>query len=205
MRIHDGDTDTFRALAYDVPAANVVSHLSNMTQDYDRRLTGRAREYFDSIQESVPVSNFRELKSRVISGFRRLGNMFTPDIIRTLNSISELQHPPEIMINYIMAEPTVRKRYYEQRCDGYGDRYVDKFPNRIGNDDPFYRNVMDGVLQEDENGKCFYMDYDTDFEDESITRLDTEERECIIETWDLLVKRLYSGGEDPTSQYNNLL
>ena len=42
--IVEGGLETFRAMAYDAPTENMVTHLRGIAENYDMRLTSRARE-----------------------------------------------------------------------------------------------------------------------------------------------------------------
>lgn len=199
--IVEGGLETFRAMAYDAPTENMVTHLRGIAENYDMRLTSRAREHFSNLRERVQTVNFREMKAGITAAMRKLGQLWVTDMIQTLSSLAQLQHPPQKMRKYIMSEPTTRERFYKQRCEGYADAYYDMFPGRVGDDDPVYRSVMDGMLQEDEEG-CFYMDYDKDDDDEMVEVLDVADKDVILDTWDNLKYYMAKGKEDPTSQYN---
>ena len=59
------------------------------------------------------------------------------------------------MVRYLMSEPTTRHNT-QQPMEGYGDRYVDPYPDRIGEDDPVYRAVMDGIWRENDEGDVYH-------------------------------------------------
>lgn len=200
--IIEGGLDAFRALAYDAPTNDMVLYLDEINQDYDRRLTTRAREHVNRLREEIRPRDFRDIKRTITASMRRLGRIWVKDMIQELESLGDLQHPQAKMREYIMSEPSVRKRFYNQRCEGYAEAYHDRFPGRIGDDDPVYRSVMDGILQEDEEGNVFYMDYDSDFEDEMVQTLEVEEKNDILRTFDNVRAQMSRGVEDPTSQYN---
>lgn len=201
-RIIEGGIQAFQSLAYDAPTDNMMTHLRGIAEDYDRRLTGRARDHFHGLRERVKTPSFRDIKRRVTATMRKLGQVWASDMIQELETLGQFQHPPQKMRQYIMSEPSVRERFYKQRCEGYADEYVDRFPGQIGDDDPVYRSVMDGILQEDEDGNCFYMDYDTDYQDEMVEQLEVEEKDLILRTQERLRYFMNKGLEDPTSQYN---
>lgn len=201
-QIIQGGLDAFRALAYDAPTNDMSHYLGSINDDYDRRITSRAREHVHQLREQVRPRNFREVKASVTASMRRLGQIWVKDMIQELESLGQIQHAQAKMRTYIMSEPSVRERFYKQRCEGYADAYHDKFPGRIGDDDPVYRSVMDGILQEDEEGNCFYMDYDTDWEDDMVQTLEVEEKDEIIRTFENVRAHMSRGLEDPTSQYN---
>lgn len=72
------------------------------------------------------------------------------DEIQYISKIAEFQHAPT-MQRWIMAEPTVRQMYFDQKLDGYSDTYstTDKTVGMMHLD---YQKVIDGVYREDENG-----------------------------------------------------
>ncbi len=94
--------------------------------------------------------------------------------------------------------------YHEQRCDGYSESYVDRFPGQVGENHYDYRRVMHGMVQDDQEHdwkSTFYLDelFEGDRE------LNFDEQVDILNTWDVVRSYLSKGQDDPTSQFGNML
>lgn len=201
----DGSIDTFRALAYEVPSDSILDSIRSLGERYDSSLTARAQDRFKTIRERHVAFDFRSAKRKVKAAMRKFDNYWVADAIQRLDDIGQFQHPPSKMIRYLMAEPETRERFYHNRCEGYGDNYVDPYPNRVGVDDPVYRKVMEGIWVEDDAGNTSYTEYWPTEESELENDLDFSEQLDIIHSWSRLKEFLSKGAEDPTSPYNGRL
>ena len=204
-RVLEGGLGTFRTLAYTTPSESMMDIIRSAGDRYDTGLTSRALSRFNDIREKHVGFDFRSAKRKMTAAMRKLDNYWVTDVIRRLEEIGEFQHAPSKMVKYLMAEPETRERFYKNRCEGYGERYVDPYPNRVAEDDPVYRKVMDGIWVEDEDGEMSYTEWwDTE---ESILEpdLEFEEQINVIHSWSKLKQFLAKGEEDPTSPYNGRL
>lgn len=204
-RVLDGSIDTFRALAYEVPVDSILDSIRSLGNRYDNSLTARAQDRFADIRERHAVFDFRAAKRKVKAAMRKFDNYWVADMIQQLKDIGQFQHAPTKMVRYLMAEPETRQRFYNDRCEGYGDNYVDLYPNRIGDDDPVYRKVMEGIWVEDEKGEMSYTEYWPTEEGDLEEDLEFSEQLDVIHSWTKLKDFLSKGVEDPTSPYNGRL
>jgi len=132
---------------------------------------------------------------------RSVQSIWNSDIIVELTTIGRLQHARPVMQRWIMAEPTVRNLYHQQRVDGYSGSYVDVNPGLVGEDHYDYRRATDGLVTEREDGiwqaECYFDELLPDDTD-----LILDEQIEIQSTWAALVDSLRAGKEDPTSVWN---
>lgn len=205
MQIDEGGLDTFRSMAYKTPNRDSMEYLERYAGNFSNRISSRVSDYFEQQREIIKPMNFRELRSNTLAALRSLDNLFTIDAIQYLNEIGTIQHAPEVMRKYIMANPRVRRRYHEQRIDGYGENYTDRYPGQVEHEDPVYRSVMDGIVQQNEEGDCWYWDYDVAGDDYNEQDLTLEEKYEILDTWVAVDHLLDENQSDPTSQFNNNL
>ena len=126
-----------------------------------------------------------------------------PDQIRYLRTIGEVQHAPSSMIAMLMAEPTVRRMYHQQRVDGYSESYTDNQPGKVGEDHYDYRRVVNGVFMEEE-GEWVATTY---YEDllPGTGELEFLDQVDILRTWEQMRIHLMRRKEDPTSRWNSSL
>lgn len=204
--IEGGGLNSFRSMAYKAPTRETMNYINEYAGSFSNNVSTRVRDYFEQNRLEIAPLNFNEVRSRAVAAMRSLDHMFAPDVVQRLDRIDAIQHAPETMRRYVMANPVVRQRYYDQRLEGYYEKYIDPYPNRIGIEDPVYRSVMDGIVQEDEEGNCWYWDYDdTNGDDLQEQELTLEEKYAIIDTWETTNRYLEENGEDPTSVFNNNL
>ena len=162
--------------------------------DITRKFYQDSKTIFDKLSNS----RARELAKNTL--INSLG-LFHPNTILSLGSLDALRNAQAVMQRYIMAEPTIRKLYHQQRCDGYSDTYKDLHPYDIGDNHYDYQRVVHGVVreQEDEDGVIrSYTEHFSDVEFSAEEELDFNDQIRILDTWDV-VKHFVLRDEDPTN------
>lgn len=127
--------------------------------------------------------------------------LFHPNTILSLSSLEALRHAQAVMQRYIMAEPTIRKLYHQQRCDGYSDTYKDLHPNDIADTHYDYQRVVNGIvrdIQDDDGVVRSYTEHYSDVETSDEEELGFDDQLRILDTWDV-IRNFVLKGEDPTN------
>lgn len=206
VEVVHGGTIAVNAMLFGAPDHNLQTYLSqqfntgmNNLTDMGRRLYQESRNLFERFSGDSAI--------RLIKAVTRASNsIWQTDSIRPITCIGEMQFAPPTMQRWIMAEPTIRQMYHDQRVDGYSHYYVDVSPDDIGRDHYDYRRAMNGmiVMNESENpdepewSATTYLDelYEGDVE------LSIAEKADIQNTWESVRVMLKEGREDPTSRFN---
>lgn len=160
-------------------------------------LTDMGRQFLDNAVEYWKKSYDPNLMRRVRAMTRELPEMAHPNIIRVIRDIDGVQNAQPVMQRYIMANPSVRKLYHRQLCDGYSDSYVDLEPGVIGDDHYDYRRVMEGIVvmlpipgsQETTWQVSMYPEELA----EGDRSLDADEQFIILDAWELSDVAIQSG------------
>lgn len=204
-RILDGGVDSFNALvrAENSDSArqyfqNQVEHLrgsmSNAIGSVSNTLVEKALGVYERINSSEALRYARAVSRQMVS-------VWDQDVIRPLRSTGELQTAKLQMQRWIMAQPDIRQRYHEQRCDGYSDQYVDLHEGKVGEQHYDYRRATNSLVLEDAEGNEFSTTY---FEElvEGDRELDLMEQNDIMVSWEQVKIALKANSEDPTSRWN---
>jgi hypothetical protein len=213
IQVSIGDPDEFNALVYGVQKhPGTVSYLENQLNrlsTWSNTLTEAGKSFFSNAAQLIEQFNGSDAMRLARAALRKAGSLFQSNEIRSIWDLAELQHAPVIMQRYIMAEPTVRELFNQQRCDGYSETYVDMYPGTIGENHYDYRRVMTGMVQ------TVTVDDDPDVDWVCRTFIDDlvegdrelllEEKTDILNTWDMVASLIKEGGEDPTSPFANKL
>lgn len=193
-----GDSLEFNALVYPQHSSNMLSYLSSgierlgtMVTDSSRYLLDRASTMFNNLTGSEAA---RRSRAAIMS----TKPSYLNDVVLPLTSIKEIQSANLYMQRWVMAEPTVRAVYHDQRCDGYYNTYMDMHPEDIGEKHYDYRRVMDGVVINDTEPNMISRHYIEDLVDGD-RDLSSYEKFDILTTWDIVRNCMLAGGEDPTS------
>ncbi len=151
-----------------------------------------------SIFDKLSNNKAKELAKNALNN--SLG-LFHPNTILALSNLDALRNAQAIMQRYIMAEPSIRKLYHQQRCDGYSETYRDLHPNDIGDSHYDYQRVVHGIVrdQEDEDGVIrSYTEHFSDVEFSGEEELNFNDQLRVLDTWDV-VKHYVLRDEDPTN------
>jgi hypothetical protein len=179
-------------------AADQFRYVSATLSDVGQRLMQSARESYDSFMNS---NSMRMAKAAV----RMAKGIFHPNVIAPLTTLAEIQSAKGQMQRVVMANPTVRKLYNQQLCDGYDGSYVNPDPGTIRDEQYDYRRVMHGSMIEKidketgESYEVFRMYPDHIMEgDRALT---IQERQDVLHTWDI-IEMFASQGKDVTSPFD---
>lgn len=206
--IVEGGSLTFDAMSYAMPHPNTLQFLSSQFEQATSNLTAAGQRFLDTAKDMYDRLSSSEALNRFRVAGRAIRSMWQMDEIRQLNTIGEFQNAPLSMQRWIMAEPTGRKMYHQQRMDGYSETYLDMEPSAIGEEHYDYRRVMDGLLvmdeEEDLNGDLGWTA--TTYWEELLPEdndLSLEEQVDITNSWKFFKEHLKAGKEDPTSRFNS--
>lgn len=179
------------------------------TQNYLKEQLNRSCEGFSDItkkfyEESkslyTKLNNSRILNSAK-TAIKYAKGLFHPNTILELNSLEALRSAQAIMQRYIMAEPTIRKMYHEQRCDGFSDTYVDNNPKAIGDNHYDYCRVTHDVILDEVDKEGVMESYSNHYSEVEFSEekeLEFEDQVRILNTWEV-IKLYITNNEDPTN------
>lgn len=192
---------------------DVRMYQQNINSLHERMNTGTITStfanFYNNVVDQIRTIDFETVKDFTRSVGRKVFGFWENDTaIIPLNTLADLQFPPQNMIRWLMANPVVRQKYHQKLVAGYDDKYTDLEPGLVGEDQHDYRMVMNGMEYEDEEGEICYTTYDETFDDcpeESVDKLSLSERLDIVDAWDLTNKYLELMQDDPTSQYSGML
>lgn len=201
--IHEGGSAMFDALVYARPHENTLQFLQHHNQQFFSNLNDAGRQFVDAARAFYDQMGLAYGADQLRALGRTVAGMWQTDEIRVLRTLEEFQNAPPVMRRWIMAEPTVRALYHQQRVDGYTNHYVDYFTQDVGEDHYDYRMAMNGVVVEDEEGNGWKVR--TYYEDliQGDQKLSMIERSDIQTTWEHLRDFIAMTKDDPTSPEGN--
>lgn len=206
-----GGVNEFDALVYGQQHPGTTAYLqehanrfTSIASDFSQTLTDAAKAFFQRGQELYQQFNNSDAIRAAEAAVRKVRSFFQPEIIRPLWDLGDIQTASLTMQRWIMAEPTVRSMFHQQRLDGYADTYVDMHPGDVGEQHYDYRRVMNGLVVDDEEHDWKATFY---FDDliEGDVELTLEQKVDITDTWGTLLSIIKKGEDDPTSQYGGKL
>lgn len=197
----DGGDDAFRAIVYHGhPQQQTAVYSSSYGESV---LTAAAQQFFQHRTEIYRVLDESETARLARAAVRKVASLWQMDGIQPLRTIGQLQQATPTMQRLLMAEPTTRKLYHAQGCDGFSDSYKDAQPGKIGKAHYDYRRATNSLFM-DRNGT---LEATTYFENlrEGDKPLTASEKADVQVSWKHLQAMILKRHEDPTDKYNNRL
>lgn len=184
------------------PTQSTVNYFEQV-KDRIQQKAGVFKEEFiqtsNQIFDSVYSARALELTRAAIN---KAGALFDPDIIKQLHTLSDFQIAKPTMMRHIMANPVVRAKFIDGRCEGYGEAYFDRQPGVVGENHYDYRRVMTGVVQQDpDTGGAFYRTYCEELH-EGDEHLSPGQQLDVLKSWTNVEYLMSLAAKDPTSPWN---
>lgn len=196
--IHGVGTNAFDALLYPEQSINHLQYFQNQVTNFSSTLNDVGRQFMASARDVYDRINSSEAMNLARAAVRAAKGVFHANTIIPMYCIEDFQAAQPVMQRWIMACPSVREVYHEQRCSGYDGTYVDLFPGLIREQHYDYRRVMDGVI--DEDGDEWVARFFPDDLFEGDRELLHDEKCNILRNWEMADLFMKAGKGDPTSQ-----
>jgi len=190
------DPRSFNYLALPEVPSSVVGYINDNIANISTRLTDAGRSFMQSASEQYALINNSAAINAARMVLRKTVGKRQPNAIYEMDTIEEVRNAQGIMQRYMMAEPSIRKAYHNQRIDGYSDSYIDNFPLAFADSHYDYRRVMDGMIVIN-NDHWVMNSYIHDTLDGEVDELTLDNKVDIINTWEL-ARICLEAGEDPT-------
>jgi hypothetical protein len=201
MRVVEGGRALQHAAAYGRPHQNVLQYVETQRHDYVSGLTELGRAQYD--QAIAHASTLVDSHALVIAdALRARTESFTQvNSIHRLSTYEEVQNAPQEMVRWLMVAPEIRDVYHDQRCHGFGERYVDLQPGVSRWDHDDYCRVYSGQVNFDDEGPLVRVCVVGD--DDEIP-LSTQQKLDIRYSIDVMVAG-FAEGIDTTDELNGAL
>lgn len=202
ITVIDGDTNTFRAIAYGQPDPLTMDWCRQRHEERIQTLDPFVQQAWQQSSNTVfgnidyqAIANLSKAMSNQLDG------VWVHDTIMALDTLAQLQAPPPIMVKWVMANPNLRELYHDQLIAGYDEYYVDPEPGKRGEDHYYYRRAVNGLFLENTNGELEASEWFENISDPSDV-LDIVDQCSIQSTWASAIKFINERASDPTSMYN---
>lgn len=210
LTIIEGNADTFSAVACGAPDPLTAQWCLQRNDMIQNNMLPEARSFFantvGTVFDTIAYSDIGRMAKALV---RKVDAYWLTDTIQPLITMAHLQNPPPCMLDFIMAEPMVRKMYHKQQLAGYDDRWFDPIHEDIkATDSIHYKAVVNGVfipVDGTEEEICVEWLGEFDTPETQHLNLDLADQVSIMETWAHLRNAIMRGKEDPTSPANAML
>lgn len=206
-RLHLGGRDTARVHMYGTMNMDTVNFIQNRI-DNITNLYGEGAAWFqDKLQQRFNDSAIRSINIAQ-NNMRYSGGVFD-DGIHQMFSIDDFRTASRNNQRYVLSNPYFQKEYSSGRIEGWGFE-EDRFPKLTGEDNPYYQQVVDGMVQYadenydgEEHDEKFVI-YSNDALDE-LPELLMNQKVMVRNNWNRFYGMISEGEEDPSSLHGAYL
>ena len=198
----------FDAGVFIPPPPDTVQYLQQTADSYLQRLGQPAMNLYQNISDKIAAFDYERLGYMMQAVGRTVDNMWMDNVIQPLYDIGHMQHAPQVMVRWLMAEPNIRQLYHNGEAEGYGERYFDRQPDVIGAEHHDWQVVNDGVMFVDDAGEDYSVDYFYDSNpqyDPEYDALNVNDVANIMCSWTHMAEFARAKRDDPTSKWNGQL
>jgi len=191
-----GAADAWNAYLYDQPHQGTLDFIQQQFADIRHHFTNAGSRFLQRAQEAIShYQSAQALRFARKMAADAKGVFQTPHIER-YTTLSEMQQASPLMQRWLMANPTIRTLYHQQRCDGYADSYHDWDHGLQGSAHYDYRRVMNHLVVDD--GENWKVTHYLDELREGDRELILEEQVAIRDSWAAMDVLLAMCTDDPT-------
>ena len=194
----DGDGFELDSILYRNQNPNNMNLIKNMMDTIPSYLIDTTKGLYQKAIDRYNYYFSHEAEKRRQKALNASNTYLYDTSIRRLSTVEEVRNSSLTMQRWVMAEPTIRSLWVDQRVDGFSDTYQSD-RTQIGENHYEYRMVMDGVVLEGDDdviSKHYIQSYNNG--DRELTSM---EKFDILSTWDLVKLAASKLDEDPTSIY----
>lgn len=200
-QILSGGGELFNAAVYGRPNPTVYDFIDRHNQAVSQNIGEAARSFFNSTRDLYKRVTESDALRWAKAATRKVKSFWDPDGIYPITDVGRMQNAKPEMQRWIMAEPTIRKMYHDQLCEGYEGEYVDIHPGMIGEDHYDYRRVNNGIVRLHEKEGWNATTYMDDLLPDDV-ELELDDQVDILTTWQFVRAAAKRKEEDPTSKFN---
>lgn len=199
VQVLTGPIESFDMLLYPDQSAQNQWYIQSQLNQLNASLSNVGQKFMQGATELYNRIHDNELVRRAKAAIRMAQSSFHPNQIRSLETLEDLQAASLVMQRWVMAQPDLRAMYQKHLVEGYSDTYVDIHKDTIADTHYDYRRVMDGVIQDHDDGwvsRQFIEDLLKGDRD-----LDFDEQVDILKTWQIIEMYAKARKADPSNPF----
>jgi len=200
VQVIQAGPEAFDLLLYPEQSPINTMYLQNQFNRFTETLTEAGNTFMQGAKQLFEYAQNNDLIRQAKAAIRTAKAYFHPNMVRSLETLEELQAATPVMQRWIMAQPDIRSLYQRQLLDGYGETYADLHTG-VGVEHYDYRRVMHGVGVDVDDGEEWVVHLYPDDLVDGDRELEWNERVDILRTWDILEMYAKARQEDPTNPY----
>jgi hypothetical protein len=193
-----GSSDAWNAMLYGETNQNTVSFMQNQLASARSMFNDAGQSFLRKAEAAFNLFNGSEAIDFARKTIAKVSNFYDAPRINECITLEQFQKSSVVMQRFIMAEPSIRKLYHQQRCDGYAETYVDMHPGKIGIDHYDWRVATNSMLQFQDDGGYVARQFPDEIL-EGDRRLTFGEKVAIATTFEFLAAYAEQRTDDPTS------
>lgn len=201
VNVNSGNSEAaFQAMTFGLPSKETFNYFDQMAVSFNSNLSDTARNHFAEVEQFYKVITIDDAMNALQNLKNGYESLALPNRIITLKNLEELQHAPDAMLPWLMANPTARNLFNNNQIEGYGDRLNDIHGDLLGDTTVLYQAAVHGIRREVNGEYC--MELFAEISSDESMQIDMGEQLSVLDSWNTLEYHLEQGDRDPTSPFN---
>ena len=125
----------------------------------------QSRQFF---QTYYNLSGMRQAEAIIETGQIQMGSNADTAVFTPVINVDDFIRATWYQQQYMMANPYLRQMYLDKKINGFSETYTNHFGDRVGFEDPVYRQAVSGLSQSS------YMELESDMDEVYVENCDDE-------------------------------
>jgi hypothetical protein len=200
------DDQEFGVMHYGLPRSEDRAAIRQRMENTARSFGLAGSEVFNRAVQRFESFDFDRLERKMDALKRKVSHLFDRDEIRPMWKIGQFQQAGPEQQRWLMANPRAQRLFEKDMMNGWRDSFVNYFQGKVGEENPDYQAVMDGMVVFNEEGGAVATQYLTIRDADNRGPLRFAEQTLVKDSmWANFNAYLDEGLDDPSDSNNGSL
>ena len=146
------DDEEFGAMHYGIPRSEDRAAIRNRMENTARSYGLGGSDLFQRAVDRFESFDFERIERKLAAVVRKVSHAFDRDMIRPMSKIGHFQQAAPVQQRWLAANPRAQRLIEKDMIHGWRETFTNPYKGKVGEDNPDYQAVMDGIVVLDEHG-----------------------------------------------------
>lgn len=146
------DDEEFGAMHYGVPRSEDRAAIRDRMENTARSYGLGGSDLFQRAVNRFESFDFERIERKLAAVVRKVSHAFDRDMIRPMVKIGQFQQAGPDQQRWLAANPRAQRLLEKDMMHGWRETFTNHYKGQVGEDNPDYQAVMDGLVVIDDDG-----------------------------------------------------